>query len=149
LTRTRGGQDLATGVLFAVIGAGALWVARDYPVGTWSRLGTGAFPQILCWCLLGTGAVLIGKALVRGDTPLTAWAWRPVMLLVLATIAFALLIDRAGLVVTMIVSMALGALGTHETRWREFTWFTALMVVVGVALFIWGLGMPIKVFPWN
>jgi len=57
--------------------------------------------------------------------------------------------DRAGFIAAMVASMALAAAGTHETRWKEFTWFTVLMVVIGVAMFIWGLGMPIKVFPWS
>jgi hypothetical protein len=136
-------------VLCGLIALGGFWVGRELPFGTPVRLGTGAFPRILCWCLLGTGGILVVKALIRGGVPLTAWAWRPVLMLVLATVSFALLIDRAGLVVAMVVSMALAAAGTHETRWREFTWFTVLMVVIGVALFIWGLGMPIKVFPWS
>ena len=44
-------------------------------------------------------------------------------MITLATIAFALLIDRLGLVVAMIVSMTLAALGTPETRWREYALF--------------------------
>ena len=89
------------------------------------------------------------RSLVRGGQPLTGWAWRPVLMITLAAVAFALLIDRVGLVITMVVCMTLTAIGTHETRWKEFTWFTALMVVIGLALFIWGLGMPIKVLPWR
>ena len=42
----------------------------------------------------------------------------------LATVAFALLVDRLGLVVAMLVSMTLAALGTPETRWLEFALFT-------------------------
>jgi putative tricarboxylic transport membrane protein len=149
VTRIKGGQDLATALLFAAVGALGLWVGRDYPMGSPVRLGTGVFPYILCWCLIGTGAIIGIKALLRGGVPLTAWAWRPVLMIVLATASFALLIDRIGLVVTMVVCMTLAAIGTHETRWKEFAWFTALMVVIAIALFIWGLGMPVKVLPWN
>jgi hypothetical protein len=68
----------------------------------------------------------------------------------LSIIAFALLIDRVGLVTTMIVSMALTALGTPETRWRvEFLAFSLIMIVLGVALFVMLLGMPVKVWPWS
>ena len=70
-------------------------------------------------------------------------------MITVATIAFALLIDSAGLVVAMIVSMTLAALGTHETRWREFAMFMVLMLALGLGIFIYGLGMPIKVLPWN
>lgn len=149
MTRIKGGQDLATALLFAAVGALGLWVGRDYPMGSPVRLGTGVFPYILCWCLIGTGAIIALKAILRGGITLTPWAWRPVLMIVLATSSFALLIDRIGLVLTMVVCMTLTALGTHETRWKEFAGFTVLMILIALGLFIWGLGMPIKVLPWN
>ena len=78
---------------------------------------------------------------------LTGWAWRPVIMITLATIAFALLVDRYGLVAAMLGSMTLAALGTPETRWGEYTVFAVIMLAIGVAMFIWGLGMPIPVLP--
>ena len=149
MTRIRSGQDLATGLLFAAVGALGMWFGRDLPMGSPLRLGTGVFPYILCWCLIGTGALVVVKALLVEGPRLGRWAWRPVIMITLATLAFALLIDRAGLVVTMVVSMTLTALGTPETRWREFLVFVLIMLLVGVALFIWGLGMPVRVLPWN
>jgi fucose permease len=67
----------------------------------------------------------------------------------LAAIAFSLLIDSAGLVAAMIVSLTIAALGTPETRWKEFAAFLVLMLAIGLGLFIYGLGMPLKVLPWN
>ena len=64
------------------------------------------------------------KALLVEGPNLTRWAWRPVIMITLATVAFALLVDRFGLVVAMLVSMTLAALGTPETRWREYAIFT-------------------------
>ena len=78
---------------------------------------------------------------------LTGWAWRPIIMITLATIAFALLIDRFGLVAAMLVSMTLTALGTPETRWREYALFAVLMIVIAIAMFIKGLGMPIPIWP--
>jgi len=57
------------------------------------------------------------------------------------------MIDDYGLVPTMIVSMAISALGTAETRWSEFAMFMLIMMVASWAIFIWLLGMPIKVWP--
>ena len=37
----------------------------------------------------------------------------------------------------------------HDFYPKEFTIFSAILVVLGVAMFIWGLGMPIKTFPWS
>lgn len=142
-------QDFATGLLFVMVGAAALWISADYPMGTPQRPGTGVLPVILAWCLIGTGALLWLKAVLTDSPRLTPWAWRPAIMITLATIAFALLVDRLGLVVTMVVSMTLVALGTPETRWREYLPFAVVMLTIGVSVFIYGLGMPIPILPKN
>ena len=78
---------------------------------------------------------------------MTSWAWRPVVMITLATVAFALLVDQYGLAASMLVSMTLAALGTPETRWVEYALFAVIMLAIGIAMFIWGLGMPIQVLP--
>ncbi|MGE0419542.1 MAG: tripartite tricarboxylate transporter TctB family protein [Acetobacteraceae bacterium] len=145
----KGPKDIASGLMFIGIGAFGLWVGRDYPMGTALRLGTGVFPAILCWGLIVIGTiVLIQGMLVRGE-PIGAWAWRPVLLVGLAATLFALLIEPAGLVVSMLVLMIIGALAGEGHSIREFTIFTLIMIVLSVAMFIYGLDMPIKVFPWS
>jgi hypothetical protein len=145
--RIRNGQDLATGLLFIAVGVAALWIGADYPRGTARNPGTGVLPFILSWCLIGTGMLLWLKSFLVEGPELTRWAWRPVVMITLATVAFALLIDRLGLVVAMLASMTLAALGTPETRWGEYALFTVLMIAVAIAMFIWGLGMPISILP--
>ena len=147
----KGSQDLTAGLMFILVGASAIWIGSNYPLGSWQRPGTGVLPMILAWALVGIGTIIAVKGVITHGPGLLhgVWAWRPVIMVTVAAIAFALLVDDAGLVLTMIVSMTICALGTPETRWREFSIFTVIMAAVGVALFIKGLGMPIKVFPWN
>ena len=145
--QVRTGQDFAAGVMFALVGLGALWIGADYPMGTPQRPGTGVLPRILAWCLVGTGGLLIVKALLSGDQPVGAWAWRPLFAVTLAVVAFGMLIDSAGLVVAMIVSLTLCAAGTPETRWLEYGVFLLIMLAIGVGTFVWLLGMPIPVWP--
>jgi putative tricarboxylic transport membrane protein len=147
--RIKSSKDFSTGLLFLVIGLGAYYIGSTYNMGTAQRPGTGVLPRILAWCLMGSGLLLAIQALLQEGPKLDAWAWRPLIMITVATIAFAFLIDSAGLVVAMIVSMSLAALGTHETRWTEFALYMVLMLAVGIGIFILGLGMPIKVLPWN
>jgi hypothetical protein len=134
-------------VLFVAVGIAALWIGADYPMGTAQRPGTGVLPRILAWCLIGTGVLLWAKAALTDGARLTAWAWRPAVMVTAAAVVFALLIDRLGLVVTMLASMTLAALGTPETRWREYALFVVFMLAVGIGVFSYGLGMPIPVLP--
>ena len=147
--RIKSSKDLATALLFIGIGLGAYFIGNAYNMGTAQRPGTGVLPRILAWCLMGSGVLLAIQAMIQEGPKLDAWAWRPVVMITVATMAFAFLVDRSGLVVAMIVSMTLAALGTHETRWKEFAAFMVLMLAIGLGIFIYGLGMPIKVWPWN
>jgi len=145
----KGGQDVLCGLLFALVGTAGLWIGRDYPMGTSLRLGTGVFPRILCWGLIGIGGIVLVRGLLTHGPGLGHWAWRPVLLIGAAAVAFALLIEPAGLIAAMIALMVLGALaGTGHTL-KEFATFAVIMLVMGWGIFIWGLGMPIKVFPWS
>ena len=140
-------QDVATGLLFIAIGMAAYLIGADYPMGSTQRLGTGVLPRMLAWCLIGTGSLLCLKGAVCDGPRLAAWAWRPVVMVTAAIVAFALLIDRLGLIATMLVSMTLVALGTPETRWREYAVFAVIMLAIGAGVFIYALGMPIPMLP--
>jgi hypothetical protein len=43
--------------------------------------------------------------------------------------------------------MTLVALGTPETRWREYALFAVIMLAIGASVFVYALGMPIPMLP--
>ncbi len=148
--RVKWGQDLVTGLLFIGIGIGSLLTIYFYDklsMGTAQRPGTGVLPLILSWCMIGTGVILGFKAITVTDEPISEWAIRPLVFVTLGTVAFGLLINDWGLILTMIISMTLCALGSLETRWREFTAFMGIMIALGWSMFIWLLGMPVPTWP--
>ncbi len=145
--RIRFGQDMATALLFIVVGIGALIIGWDYPRGTPQRPGTGVLPAILSWCLVGVGGLLVLKSVLAGDIEMQRWAWRPFFAVTAATVSFGLLVDDLGLVITMVIALTLCAIGTRETRWAEYAIFLALMIAIGWGTFIWLLGMPIPAWP--
>lgn len=145
----KGPKDLLSGLMFIIIGAGGLYFGSDFPMGTPVRLGTGVFPAILSWGLIVIGSIVFIQGLLIAGEPVGNWAWRPVLLIGLAASLFAVLIEPAGLIVSMVVLMVLGALAGDDHTVKEFSIFTVIMVIMAVAMFIWGLGMPIKVFPWS
>ena len=140
-------QDFVTGLMFLVIGLGALWIGADYPMGSPQRPGTGVLPAMLSWALIATGLIVAGKTFMTRGEQMGTWDWRSIACVTLGTVAFGLLIDDWGLVISMIVSMTLCALGTPETRWREFAIFSGIMLAIGFGTFIWLLGMPIATWP--
>jgi hypothetical protein len=104
-------------------------------------------PRILAWCLIGTGGLLIAKALLTGDQRMGRWAWRPLIAVTAATIVFGMAVDSLGLVVATSAALTICALGTKETRWPEFFLFLVMMLAIAAGLFVWLLGMPIPIWP--
>ncbi len=145
--RIKFGQDLATGLLFLLIGLGALIIGKDYPMGTPNRPGTGVLPYILSWCLMGTGALLMVKSFTGGDSKISDINWRPLCLVTLALIVFGVGIDTLGLFITMTLSTALCAAAMSDTKWDEYLVFLAILAFASWTTFVCLLGMPVNACP--
>jgi putative tricarboxylic transport membrane protein len=144
--RQRINQDVAAGLMFLALGALGLYVARDYTVGTALRMGPGYMPRLLCWALIVFGTAIAVRGIVAGGERLTRWTLRPLVFVLAALIAFGLLIEDAGLLITAIVAAAIGALGARDFRPGDTAAVIACLAFAVVALFIYALGLPMH--PW-
>ncbi|MBM3525388.1 MAG: tripartite tricarboxylate transporter TctB family protein [Alphaproteobacteria bacterium] len=145
----KGPQDFLCGLMFISIGVLGVVVGWDYPRGTPVRLGTGVFPAILSWGLIGIGVIVAVKGLLVPGPGVGRVAWRPVLLIGLAAALFAVLIETGGLIAALVVMMILAALAGDEHTIKEFSIFAVIMIIMAWAIFVWGLEMPLKVFPWS
>ncbi len=140
-------QDFAAGIMFAAWGAFGLYLGRNYPIGTSLRMGPGYLPWVLCWLLIGFGAVIALKGAVVPGQKLTRWYFRPLSLVLAGLMAFALLIENVGLPTAVIATTLVGALGGREFRLLEVVILAAGLALGSVAIFIWGLGLPMPILP--
>jgi hypothetical protein len=141
--------DVLSGLLFIAVAAFGLWVSRDYTVGTALRMGTGYVPRLLCWMLMGLGAIVLVQGL-RGKAPPvrpSAMGLRAVLAVSLAIVAFALSIERLGLVLAIVLLTAIGALATRALRPLETAIAALVLIALTWGIFIAGLGLTIPVWP--
>ncbi len=70
-------KNVLAGLLFVAVAALGLWLSRDYPIGTALRMGTGYVPRLLCWLLLGLGAIVLVQGLreARDRSSSSPQAW--------------------------------------------------------------------------
>jgi hypothetical protein len=141
--------DVLSGLLFIAVAAFGLWASRDYPVGTALRMGTGYMPRLLCWLLLGLGALVLAQGLRQPSVPLRSspQAWRALLSVTLALIAFALSIERLGLVLAIVLLTGIGALATRSLRPLETAVAALALIALSWGIFIAGLGLAIPIWP--
>jgi len=106
-------------------------------------MGPGYFPTVLGWVLAVFGVVSIGRSFVRPGEPISAIAWRPLLLVLGATVLFGFLLPRAGLLIALPCLIVVGALGSRNSR-LDATSIAALVGLVAfcVVVFVKGLGVP-------
>ena len=141
--------DVLSGLLFIAIAAFGLWASRNYPVGTALRMGTGYMPRLLCWLLLGLGVIVLLQGLRQQAAPLRSslQGWRAVLSVTAALVTFGLSIERLGLVLAILLLTGLGALATRALRPVETAIAALGLIVLSWAIFIFGLGLTIPVWP--
>jgi hypothetical protein len=145
-------RDVLAGLLFVAVAALGLWFSRDYPIGTALRMGTGYVPRLLCWILLGLGAVILVQGLreAQAERPLSfadMSAWRPVIFVTASLVIFGLSIEQLGLVVSILLLIGVGAVAARELRPIETVVAALVLIVLSWGIFILGLGLTIPVWP--
>jgi hypothetical protein len=100
--------------------------------------------------LIFLGLILFFRsfAAINPEEP-TKTHWRPLLCIIGAALLFALLIDKAGMVLSAAIMMLLGGFGGWDFRWKEQLIGMIVMPAVCVAIFSYGLGLPFKLFPWS
>lgn len=143
----RNPRDFYAGLLFLFFGAVATFFANDYPMGTALRMGPGYFPKVLGLLLLALGAITCATGLALRGEAVERLRARPLILILAAVGAFALLIEPAGIIVSTALSVALATLATAESRVREVVVLLIVLLAIAVGVFTYGLGLPFKLLP--
>src|SRR5689334_17960169 len=143
-------KDVLAGLLFSAVALLGLYLSRDYPIGTALRMGTGYVPRLLCWILLGLGVVILVQGLraadrLREDDP--PRLIRVALLVPASLLAFALTINRLGVVVATCALVGIAGLAGRDLRVWEVAAVAAVLTALTIGIFIWGLGLPIPIWP--
>ena len=143
----RSPKDFYAGLLFMAIGLADLVIVRSYPLGTSSRMGPGYFPRILGILLLGLGTLLSLRGFRSGGEAMSRWHWRPLTIVLLSVLVWGLTAQGLGLVVASLALVFMSSVASDEFRWREAVLSGAIQAAAMTALFIYGLGIPLPVWP--
>lgn len=145
-------KNVLAGLFFIGVAVFGLWLSRNYPIGTATRMGTGYVPRMLLWLLLvlGGGVLVQGLRAAREDMPaepgglLRFW---PLVAVTLAIVAFGLALERLGLIVAIVLLLGIGSLAERNLRPLETLIAGAVLIVLSWLIFIVGLGLTMPLWP--
>jgi hypothetical protein len=145
--RVRSPQDFLSGLLFIAIAGTALWSSRQYPVGSAVRMGAGDFPRLVAIFLAAAGTAVVLRSVGRDGPRLGAVAIRPMVMIPGAVVVFSLGISNFGFAPAVFLISLLGSFAHRDARPAEAIVTSAVLTIVGIAIFIWGIGLPIPIWP--
>ena len=138
-------KDFLSGVMFVAFGLAALYFGQKLAVGTPVRMGPGYVPRMLSYIMLGLGAVICVVAMFSPSERAEAPQWRPITLVTVGIVAFALLLERTGMLPALVVLVFIASLGGDEFKLWEVIANTVVLAVLCTVVFKVGLGMNISI----
>jgi hypothetical protein len=144
----RAPKDFWSGLMFLAFAAVALLSARGYSLGSAGKMGPGYFPLLLGFVLAFIGAILVARSFVIQGEGVGRLNVLPLMVVVLGVCLFAFSIETLGLVVALVAVTVVSALASwKDFRLREATLLAAALAAFAVGVFVYGLRLPLPVWP--
>jgi hypothetical protein len=144
-------KDVLAGLAFIAFGLAFGAASLGYQLGTALRMGPGYFPLVLAGLLVLLGVVIVAQAGAAGAdrTPIGRVPWRGLALLVGALVFFGLTVRGLGLAPSLFLTALASALASRRTGPIGAVLIAAVLTLLCVAIFSWGLGVPLPLLgPW-
>ncbi len=142
-------RDIVAGLLLTFAGvAAAAYALSSYSLGTITRMGPGMMPVSLGVILACFGLAIALPALVqKGEA--AAIRLRPMIFLSAAVLAFALMIERFGLVPSVLATTLIATLAETRVSAVGALILGMAMAALTWGIFIAGLRLSMPAFDWS
>ena len=140
-------KDFFAGLLFIAFGVAAIVIGSNYALGTAARMGPGYFPRILGLLLIALGLALALRALRLDGSPIPRFVWRPLLVVLGSVLAFGLMVNHAGVVLSTIFLIVAASAASHEFRLRESLISGVALAALAVGVFVIGLKLQLPIWP--
>ena len=134
------------GLMFIGIGAVAIYMAQDYPMGSALRMGPGYFPIVLGGIMALFGVYEIVLGVMKPDPVKGNWSLRALVLLPLSAVIFGIMMENFGFVPALIALIFASAFAGNEFKLTEVLLSAVIITAASVGVFIYGLGLPYPLF---
>lgn len=141
-------KDVAFGLFLIVLALVAFASTRTLSVGTADDMGPGFVPRALAWIILAFGAYFCVTGALKAREAAPEVAWRALFAILASIGVFAVLFASLGLVAACIGCVLVAGTATKPVQWDRLIPFAATVAAFSTLLFVKGLGLPFKLWPW-
>ena len=156
--KVRGPRDFYGGLALIALAILAIWTSGDLPGMHGFAFGPGTAPRLFAGLLAAVGGLVALSGLFFDGPPIESYAIRGPAWVILAILAFAVMIrgvnwgpisiPAMGLVPSTFAAFIVSIFGSTEMRWLESLIAAVLMTAFCVALFVYLLQLPFQLWPW-
>ncbi|HEX7229667.1 MAG TPA: tripartite tricarboxylate transporter TctB family protein [Candidatus Binatia bacterium] len=145
----RSPKDFWAGLIYILFGSVAIFVGRDYPIGTAFRMGPAFFPTILGGLLCVIGALSVIRSFINVGDAIGRFAIKGLILVTGSIFVFGFLVRELGVAVALPILVIISAYASTKFRWGATLVMAVGLTVFCVLVFLKGLGIPLPVLgPW-
>ena len=145
----RNKQDFWSGILFLLFGVFFTFFARDYNMGSAAKMGPGYFPFYLglIMCVIGAYVALNALRKSADKNEVEAFDFKTVGTVLLAVIAFGLLLQPMGLFVALFALVMISAFASHEFNLKGALINATVLITLCTVVFVYALKLQFPLYP--
>ena len=143
-------RDTVGGLFFAAIGLAFVLGSNYLPMGEAARMASGYFPRLLGYCLIFIGLVISIRGTFsekKSHEIIHRFALKKVLLIGIALLAFAFLLEPAGLWIALSVLVFISSFASEQRSIREALILTVVVDLLVTAVFVGAIGLEINLLP--
>lgn len=143
-------RDTVGGLFFAAIGLAFVLGSNHLPMGEAARMASGYFPRLLGYCLIFIGLAISIRGTFsekKSHEIIYRFALKKVLLIGTALLAFAFLLEPAGLWIALSVLVFISSFASEQRSIREALILTVVVDLLVTAVFVGAIGLEINLFP--
>lgn len=143
-------RDTVGGLFFAAIGLAFVLGSNHLPMGEAARMASGYFPRLLGFCLIFIGLVISIRGTFsekKSHEVIYRFALKKVILIGIALLAFAFLLEPAGLWIALSVLVFISSFASEKRGIREALILTVVIDLLVAAVFVGAIGLEINLLP--
>jgi hypothetical protein len=138
-------KDFYAGLMYALVGAAAVWICRDYTLGSAVRMGPAYFPTLLSILLIMVGVASLIRSFFRRGEGIKPFAWKELSLVLGSIVLFGLVVRVAGLAIALVLLVVISAWASPLFKVKTAIFLAVVTTALSLLVFVKGLGLPFAI----